>query len=77
MFHQDEKKNITWSGPNKGPIVRHLLHLAFCNGPASIAAKNPDRFKSSMETMPQAVEKEMPMPMVALVGAAVRASKSP
>ena len=75
MFHQDEKKNITWSGPNKGPIVWHLLHLVFCNGPALIA--DPNRFKSSMETMPQAVKKEVPMPMVTLVGAVVRTSKSP
>ncbi|KAI1781958.1 hypothetical protein LXA43DRAFT_907195 [Ganoderma leucocontextum] len=70
-FFQAEKKSVTWSAPNKGAIVRHLLHLAFCNGPTSIAAKNPERFKSSIEQMPQANEKEMPMPMVALVGAAV------
>ncbi|KAI1784555.1 hypothetical protein LXA43DRAFT_901354 [Ganoderma leucocontextum] len=69
-----EKKSVTWSAPNKGAIIRHLLHLAFCNGPTSIAAKNPERFKSSIEQMPQANEKEMPMPMVALVGAAVSIS---
>ncbi|PIL28579.1 hypothetical protein GSI_08620 [Ganoderma sinense ZZ0214-1] len=74
--YTDDKKTISWSAPNKGPIVRHLLHLAFCNGPTSIAAKNPDRFKSSMQQMPQADEKEMPMPMVALVGAAIHASLS-
>ncbi|KAI1782634.1 hypothetical protein LXA43DRAFT_1103652 [Ganoderma leucocontextum] len=71
-----EKKSVTWSAPNKGAIVRHLLHLAFCNGPTSIAAKNPEHFKSSIEQMPQANEKEMPMPMVALVGAAIHAALS-
>ncbi|TBU21117.1 hypothetical protein BD311DRAFT_679317, partial [Dichomitus squalens] len=71
FYQQEEKKSVTWSGPNKGPIMRHLLHHAFCNGPTSIAAKNPDLFDSSMTQMPQAKEKEMPMAMVALVGAAV------
>ncbi|KAI0821652.1 hypothetical protein BC628DRAFT_1394069 [Trametes gibbosa] len=66
-----EKRYIAEAKPYQHPIVASILREVFFKGPTSFACKNVDIFASSLPPRP---EKEIPMVMLALVGAAIHAS---
>ncbi|RPD60884.1 hypothetical protein L227DRAFT_563327 [Lentinus tigrinus ALCF2SS1-6] len=68
------KLQVSWNKPYGHAIYPAMLHTCFFNGSSSMAAKNPDLFCSSLDARPQ--EKEIPIPMLAFVGAAIHAALS-
>ncbi|KAI0738178.1 hypothetical protein C8Q80DRAFT_1114055, partial [Daedaleopsis nitida] len=65
---------LPYNSPYQNPLLDAVLRTAFFTGQSSIANKHPYRFMSSLPQRPE--EKEVPMAMLALVGAAVHASLS-
>ncbi|TBU41222.1 hypothetical protein BD309DRAFT_868740 [Dichomitus squalens] len=69
-----KKQSVTWAQPYGGPIVAALARHIAWTGPSAIAVRNPLQFTSSIHDSPQVNEKEIPMPMLALIGAAIHAA---
>ncbi|KAI0772148.1 hypothetical protein BD413DRAFT_612966 [Trametes elegans] len=67
-----EKRTVPWSKPYQHPAVAAVLHACFWTGTQSFANRYPTQFTSSMLSRP--LEREVPAPMLALIGAALHAS---
>ncbi|PIL22434.1 hypothetical protein GSI_15122 [Ganoderma sinense ZZ0214-1] len=66
-----QKHQISNSQPYHAPIIIIVLRESFFRGPRSFYLRNEDIFRSSL---PGREEREIPMVMLALVGAAIHAS---
>ena len=55
--------------PYENPLILAVLAQCFFTGPASVGARLPSKFKSSRSD--RADEKEIPIPMLALVATGV------
>lgn len=64
-----QKLNVPWNKPFQHLIFDSLLRNCFFSGPHSLGVRYSDRFTSTFPQLPD--EKEIPVPMLALVGAAV------
>ncbi|KAI0765858.1 hypothetical protein BD413DRAFT_718059 [Trametes elegans] len=64
--------NVPWSKPYQHSSVSSIIRATFFNGPLSFAARNVDQFTSVLPA--RADQKELPIAMLALVGAAMHAS---
>ncbi|KAI0759462.1 hypothetical protein BD413DRAFT_617756 [Trametes elegans] len=70
--HDYEKRTVPWSKPYQHPAVAAVLHACFWTGTQPFANRYPNEFTSSMLSRP--LEREVPAPMLALIGAALHAS---
>ncbi|EJF60826.1 hypothetical protein DICSQDRAFT_170686 [Dichomitus squalens LYAD-421 SS1] len=73
-IYDTKKQSVTWVQPYGGSIVTALARHIAWTGPSAIAIRNPLQFTSSIHESPQVNEKEIPMPMLALIGAAIHAA---
>ncbi|KAI0762222.1 hypothetical protein C8Q74DRAFT_1450516 [Fomes fomentarius] len=69
-----ETYNVPYNKPYRHPVFESVLRASFFSGTSSVAHKHPYRFGSTSAQHPEA--KEVPMAMLALVGAALHASLS-
>ncbi|KAI9460725.1 hypothetical protein F5148DRAFT_1369187 [Russula earlei] len=67
-----QKHSLDPARPYENPLILAVLEQCFFTGPASIGARLPSKFKSSRSDRPD--EKEIPIPMLALVATGVYAA---
>ncbi|KAI0649797.1 hypothetical protein C8Q79DRAFT_940804 [Trametes meyenii] len=66
--------NVPWNKPYQNPSIVAVLRACFFTGASSFGIRNLGRFSSTLNTRPD--EKEILMPMLALIGASIHASLS-
>ncbi|PIL31106.1 hypothetical protein GSI_05802 [Ganoderma sinense ZZ0214-1] len=69
-----DKRSAAWAKPYQNPAVASMLRSCFFTGATAVGNRDAARFVSSR--LDREDELEIPMPMLALVGAAIHASLS-